>query len=127
MLAVDPARLVLISKLPAAPRARAPVADLVNVPELVTVTAPAVAKLSLRLKSVPFRLAEPTDTVPAKVVVPVAGLVWVRAPVMATAPLKLVVPALVTVTAVRPVASATPPAPNTPARFTEPVPAFSVR
>ena len=53
----------------------APVADSVNNPELVTAMAPVAVKLLLTLKIVPFKVAEPTETVLEKVVVPVAALV----------------------------------------------------
>ena len=59
----------------------------------------------------PFNVAEPTATVLEKVVVPVAALVWVRAPDIAITLLKFVVPEFVIVNAVSPVASAEVPDP----------------
>ena len=60
---------------------------------------------------VPCKEAEPTATVPVKVVMPVAALVWVNAPEMAIALLKLAAAELVMVTVVRPVVSAMTPEP----------------
>ena len=71
----------------------------------------------------PLSVADPTDTVFPKVVVPVAALVWVRAPVRLTVLLKLVVPELVMVTVVSLSASPEP----TEAKFKVPVPEFNVR
>lgn len=62
-----------------------PVELLVNSPELVTeMLAPgpllADEKLLLTAKLVPFRVAEPINTVLPKVVTPLAAFVWVNAP-----------------------------------------------
>ena len=66
-----------------------PVAFLVKTAELVTSIAPVEVKLLFILKLFPFNVAEPTLTVPVKVVAPMAALVWVRAPVILTVLLKL--------------------------------------
>jgi len=91
----------------------APAALKVNSPELVTATAPpeAAVKLLLTLYATPRKVAEPTFTVPEKVVVPVAASAWLNTPDMAMAPLKLVIPAFVTVTVASPVVSAEVPEP----------------
>src|SRR5262249_48901912 len=98
-----------------------------NRPLLVTATAPVAVRPFCTSNVVPRSVAEPTETVPAKVVAPVAALVCVRAPVMATAPLKLVAPAWVTVTGGRPVAAGPPAAPERPLRVGVPVRALRVR
>jgi hypothetical protein len=90
----------------------APVAPFVNVPLLVTATLPVAAKLLFTEKAVPLKTAEPTDTVLLKVVVPVAALVWVKAPVILTTPLKLMAALLVIVTAVKLVELPLPKAPT---------------
>ena len=99
-----------------------PAALNVNVPLLVTATAPVASRLLFTAKSVPFNVAEPTLTVSAKVVVPVAALVWVRAPVIPTLS-NVAAAELVMVKAVRPAALAAPAAPNTSPRASAPVPA----
>ena len=71
----------------------------------------------------PLKAADPTETVFPKVVVPVAALVWVRAPVKFTVLLKLVVPELVMVTWVSLSVALEPKE----ARFKVPVPEFNVR
>ena len=89
-----------------------PATPIKSISSAVMTMAPVEAKSWFTVTAVAFKSAEPTDTVlPAKVVAPVAALVWVKAPVMAIDPLKFVIPALVTVTVVRPVVSAKSTAP----------------
>jgi hypothetical protein len=63
-----------------------PVAFLVKMPELVTAMAPLAVSCPLIPKVVPRRVADPTVAVVLIVVVPVAGLVCVRAPAIFTMP-----------------------------------------
>ena len=100
-----------------------PVEFFVNVPLLVTETAPVAVKLLLTANAAPLKVAEPTDTAPVNVVVPVAAFVCVKAPVMFTAPLNVIAALFVIVRAVRLVALPEPTAP----RLTMPPAAFKVR
>ena len=84
----------------------------VKTPELVTAKSPAVVvKPFCTEQLVPFKAAEPTLTLLANVVTPVAAFVCVNAPVILTMPLKLAAPECVMVTAVNPFASADVPEP----------------
>ena len=96
----------------------APVAPRVNIPELVTATAPVAVKLLFTANAVPFKVAEPTFTVLEKVVAPVAVLVWVSAPVMLMVLEKRRAAECVMVRVVNAVAS---PNPTAPVKVTAPV------
>ena len=102
----------------------APVALFVSTPLLSNAVVPPDPKLLFTAKVVPFRSAEPNDTVSAKVVNPVAAFVCVNAPLRFTAPLNEVAPALVRVTALSMSAS---PVPKPEEKVVVPVPDCKVR